>query len=196
MLFDMEKSKTNLIIKIALVIFMTIGQPFLVVGRFYMEPYKTAISRIGKYHYINIHKWITYHYGKANRCEFCNSSDSNRRFHYALIKGKEYERNRDNYIMLCPSCHKKYDDNEDVNRRISEKLKGNKNCLGKTVPQERRDRIRKTLSIPIIQKTKTGTFVKYWDSSKQACTTLGIGNITDVLKGKRKTSAGYKWEYA
>lgn len=60
--------------------------------------------------YETLHGWIVRRYGKANMCENVHCKFVNpRRYEYALIKGKEYKKIRDNYMMLCPSCHRKYD---------------------------------------------------------------------------------------
>ena len=70
--------------------------------------------------YGGIHSWLVRMFGKANKCEnlLCVYPRKNKggnivkmakRFEYALMVGKKYERKRENYIMLCPSCHRKYD---------------------------------------------------------------------------------------
>lgn len=66
--------------------------------------------------YSGIHFWLRRRYGRANLCEnrennILNFRCSNNSNHYdwALIKGKEYKRNRNNFMMLCHSCHLKYD---------------------------------------------------------------------------------------
>ena|SRR3990167_7141713 len=72
------------------------------------ELIKKELLTIQKYDWI--HHWLVYHYGKANKCENpgCNYPNP-KKFNWALIKGKDYEQNRDNFWMLCPSCHIKYD---------------------------------------------------------------------------------------
>lgn len=59
--------------------------------------------------YATKHQWVYYHFGKANRCENkeCNYKNP-KRYHWANISGK-YLRDRGDWIMLCPSCHKKMD---------------------------------------------------------------------------------------
>lgn len=65
---------------------------------------------------ISKHGWLINNYGSANKCEnreqnilgfkcTCKS----KKYHYALKKGKKYSHNRDNFLMLCVSCHKYYD---------------------------------------------------------------------------------------
>lgn len=60
------------------------------------------------------------------------------------------------------------------------------------------EKMSKTKSMPVLQFSKTGDFIKKWDSATQVERELGIKqtNITKCLKGKLKTSGGYKWGYA
>lgn len=52
-------------------------------------------------------------------------------------------------------------------------------------------------SIPILQFTKDGTFVREWPSACEAYRQLGIHpqHICGCLKGKRKSAGGYIWKY-
>ena len=52
-------------------------------------------------------------------------------------------------------------------------------------------------SIPILQFSKDGTFVKEWPSAKEAERQLGIPhqNICACLKGHYKSAGGYVWRY-
>lgn len=60
------------------------------------------------------------------------------------------------------------------------------------------ERMAKALSIPILQFSKTGEFIRRWESAKQAQRELGINhsNISECCKGKLKSAGGYKWGYA
>ena len=66
-----------------------------------------------KVSYNALHKWITKIYGKADKCQggfiglIC--SNKSKRFEWAKLKGKKYERKRENFIMLCRKCHSVYD---------------------------------------------------------------------------------------
>ena len=56
------------------------------------------------------HKWITAHYGKADRCEHpggCDTGDG--RFDWCLKKGKKYSHRRGSYIRFCRTHHRRYD---------------------------------------------------------------------------------------
>ena len=52
-------------------------------------------------------------------------------------------------------------------------------------------------SIPIIQFTKDGTFIKEWPSLNEAGRQLktSIGNINSCLQGYRKSAGGFAWRY-
>lgn len=65
-------------------------------------------------HYVAVHNYLKYHYGKAYECHNKNCKyDSGffRKFHWAKLKDKKYEKKRENFIMLCTSCHSEYDRN-------------------------------------------------------------------------------------
>lgn len=59
----------------------------------------------------------------------------------------------------------------------------------------RNERVTKSLSIPILQFSKTGEFIRKWESATEAERELGIVNIFKCLKGKRKSVGGYVWRY-
>lgn len=52
-------------------------------------------------------------------------------------------------------------------------------------------------SIPIIQFSKDGTFIKDWPSTNEAERRLGISqtSICKCLKGNRKFAGGFIWRY-
>jgi len=53
----------------------------------------------------SIHQWLYRHF-KKDRCETCGS---NKNLDWALKKLKKYEHKRENFHVLCRSCHLKYD---------------------------------------------------------------------------------------
>ena len=83
------------------------------------ENSQTAINRnireyelqgISEFKCKNIHDWIRENYGSANKCSNPDCKyNKPKRYEWALIHGKKYERNVENFIQLCPSCHRKYD---------------------------------------------------------------------------------------
>lgn len=56
-----------------------------------------------------VHKWLDVNYGKPFRCENKKCEHRSIWFDWALKTGKQYERNRDNFLRLCRSCHRRYD---------------------------------------------------------------------------------------
>jgi hypothetical protein len=65
---------------------------------------------------VAMHRWVDSVKGKANHCEICGSNNKSR-YHWANI-GHTYKRVLEDYISMCPSCHKKYD-NANKTRKIS-----------------------------------------------------------------------------
>lgn len=64
-------------------------------------------SGISYKEYISIHDWLKVHYGKPKYCEHCN--EDAKAYQWALRNGCKYERDINNFIRLCRSCHFKYD---------------------------------------------------------------------------------------
>src|SRR3990167_7209161 len=79
-----------------------------------MVPWNKGLCT-GKYKrkkwYAEIHMWLKYHYGKAWRCQNKNCSTLCNIFQWAKLRRVEYEKRRKNFIMLCQSCHQRYDRN-------------------------------------------------------------------------------------
>lgn len=48
-------------------------------------------------------------------------------------------------------------------------------------------------SIPIVQLTKDGEFIKQWDCTSEAARELGINNISTCCMGRQKSAGGFKW---
>lgn len=72
--------------------------------------------------YDAIHKWLKYHYGSPYRCENPLCQGVSKRYHWAKIEGKEYEHKRENFMMLCASCHHKYDLTDEGIKHMAESL--------------------------------------------------------------------------
>lgn len=76
--------------------------------------------------YFTLHSWLNKNYGKANKCENPNCKFKNpKRYEWSLIKGKGYQRQRENFFMLCCSCHRKYDIDDNWRKENSKAHKGN-----------------------------------------------------------------------
>jgi len=55
-----------------------------------------------------IHAYLRKHFPKTGICDECGEAASPTE--YALIKGREYSRNREDYRELCKLCHNRYDE--------------------------------------------------------------------------------------
>lgn len=80
---------------------------------------------------------------------------------------------------------------KETRKKLSEKAKETLNGLDNLKLGSKKSQI------PIIQKTKDGDIVTEWESLQQAADELGIerSNISHCLRGRIKTSGGFKWEY-
>jgi hypothetical protein len=57
--------------------------------------------------YHAVHLWLTKHFIKSNACEICGTTNYSR-LEWANISGK-YKRERSDYKVLCPKCHRLLD---------------------------------------------------------------------------------------
>lgn len=101
-----------------------------------------------------IHRWLNKNFGKPYKCESKNCKNKSKVFDLALKKGKKYERKRENFLMLCRSCHKKYDITEETKTKIMVNLAKNK---GIKMSDEQKEKIRKSM---LGNKNKLGKFKK------------------------------------
>lgn len=58
--------------------------------------------------YMAAHNWIRRHYGAASQCENPDCQHKTTRYEWANKSGK-YLRRRSDWVMLCRSCHRRYD---------------------------------------------------------------------------------------
>ena len=93
---------------------------------------------------------------------------------------------REDYRKLMSSVHKGKVVSEETKNKMS------KAKIGKHMGAENHN------SRAIIQYTKDGVFVAIFDSARTAQRETGVNNakICDCCKGRRKTSGGFRWEYA
>ena len=127
--------------------------------------------------YFQAHAWIIYHYGKASKCENENCTYENpKRYEWALIKGKKPEKSRDNYMQLCPSCHRKYDFTEEQREKMSKAKKG---------------KPAKNKRVVVLEG------LREFPSITQAAHEMGISitSISNNLSGLSKTTKVGKWSY-
>lgn len=73
--------------------------------------------------YYAVHKWLKKKFGKADFCEGESCSGISNNFQWALKRGCKYEKNRDSFLKLCVSCHRKYDFTPEKRKIISDFMK-------------------------------------------------------------------------
>ena len=145
-----------------------------------------------KYEYINIHKWLRLHHGKASKCENENCPQRpTKRYEWALLKGKDYKRDRNNFIQLCTSCHKKYDYTQETKNKISEASRRYQK------KHSNLKRIEGQSQKAVVQKNKKNEVINTFPSLTLASKQTGIliSSISMTLHNKSKTAGGYIWEY-
>jgi hypothetical protein len=139
-----------------------------------------------KYHYRIVHDWINKHYGKACKCESLNCKKISKTFEYCLKKGETHERNIDNYIQFCRSCHRLYDMTPELKSVITNRIAGKYNQNLKYGPLSVRKRV------VLIDENRI------FESGKDLADYLGSdkSSVYMVLSGRRKTLYGKKIKYA
>ena len=58
--------------------------------------------------YSALHEWVKRYKGTPKECTQCGLDDPNKTYHWANIS-HEYSRDLDDFIRMCASCHKYYD---------------------------------------------------------------------------------------
>lgn len=139
-----------------------------------------------KFNYRIIHTWINKHYGKADRCDNPNCPHKSNTYEYCLKNGKNHDRNIDNYIKLCRSCHRRYDMTTEKKQILTERVAGKYNF---------------NLSLGSIASKKPVILVeenKYFSSGKLLAEYLKCdkSSVYTVLSGRRKTIYGKHIIYA
>lgn len=101
-----------------------------------------------------------------------------------------YNRPSSELVFVTRSAHRK------IHRELCEKCGRTWGKIGGKVGGKSPLKIEKQ-SIPILQFTKDGTFIKEWPSAKEAGRQLVIsqGNICSCLKGRLKSTGGFVWKY-
>ena len=75
----------------------------------YGEGEKHPLWKGEKAGYLSKHSWMSRKFGKPDTCKLCKKSGlKGRQIHWANKSGK-YFRDISDWIRLCASCHKKYD---------------------------------------------------------------------------------------
>jgi hypothetical protein len=79
---------------------------------------KDLIVNGKKIHYDRLHGNLRLKFGNATHCQFCDGEKA-KRFEWALMSGKLYSMNIEDYLQLCPSCHRKYDITDAIKLKMS-----------------------------------------------------------------------------
>lgn len=111
--------------------------------------------------------------------------------HKQLIEnGLYFNRSASELIFVTRSMHWK------LHREIYEKYGKKYGKIGGKIGGGS-EAAKEKLSIPIIQLTKSGEFIKEWPSATEAGRQLGIirTSICNCLKGYSKSAGGYIWKY-
>ena len=140
--------------------------------------------KVSDNHYKNCHAYINRKYGKALKCENVSCNYKNpKRFEWALLKGRNYSKNIEDYIQLCPSCHSYYDFISSLtrNRQFRTSIMGANNSKSK----------------PILQYTLEGDLVKRWESVSMCARELKVcrSNVFANLRGKTKYVRSFVFKY-
>jgi len=153
------------------------------------------LDNINEYNYI--HLWVRRNYGPAKRCSICATKKA-KRYEWALKKGCSYDRNIDNFIELCPSCHRKYDIKQEVIDKIINTFRANpNNHWGKYLPKLKGATGKKhPASKPIFSIDSSGNINNY-ESLTDANEKMGykISTLSACLRGVLKTAYKLKWKY-
>lgn len=135
-----------------------------------------------KQYYRIVHDWLHKHYGKPSFCSNINCDNKGKRYEYALIHGKKYERNINNYIQLCSKCHRNYDLTDDKKKKMAKRIAGKFNENLKFGPMA---------SMKKVILVDEG---RLFNSQKELAEYLGCdaSSIAGVLSGRRKSIYGHK----
>lgn len=141
-----------------------------------------TVSEYGRIHY-----WLRQNYGKPTKCEATDCNGVSKAVQWALVRGKKYEKVRENFIQLCRSCHTRYDLTEGGKKRISNARKG----------VSYNDSQLASRSIPVLQCSLDGTVLRRFDSIKEATKVTGVRGtqIVDCARGRWHTGKGFVWKY-
>jgi hypothetical protein len=128
--------------------------------------------------YVSTHQWLNRHY-KKTKCDFCDIT--HKRLQWAVKKGCQIEKDRNNFIVLCSSCHQKYDYTEERRNKMSMVKKGKK--------------IMKRWK-PVSSIDREGNVEKY-QSVFIASESTGIlkTSIVNCLSGRSNSAGKRKWVY-
>lgn len=78
---------------------------------------------------------------------------------------------------------------------LSKAMTGNKNCLGRVLSEETKEKISQANGIELYQLTLDGEIIRKWDSATKASLSLNINqaNISSCANGNRNHAGGFRW---
>ena len=105
-----------------------------------------------------------------------------------------YKRPAPELIFVTRSMHSK------IHREMHEKCGKAGGKIGGKIgggSEAAKKAVKEKCSIPILQFSKDGTFIKEWSSLNEAYRQLGIppSNVCHCLKGRLKSAGGFVWKY-
>jgi len=142
-----------------------------------MSKYLKTIQGIPRKRYDQIHHWLRKTYGKAYKCEEPTCMGKSITYQWALNKSYDYAFNRENFTMLCKSCHAKSDVTDETRRKLS-----NPNKMG--------------AHKPVIGTNDSGGVMYVFKSSYAASKAFKVvptGVSNNICRGTK--TKGFKFEY-
>lgn len=137
--------------------------------------------KVGSSQYRTIHNWLIRHFGKASCCEGSNCSGKSNKYDWALKKGFSYDKNREHFLQLCVSCHKKYD----MTERAME------------IGRDNLNKGRYSKNKPVVKLDEVGNELEKYESVSAAAREMGCGHtaIIFAIQGRLERVKGFKWKY-
>lgn len=156
--------------------------------------------------YYAIHYWLKHHFGSADKCENYDCPGKSKVFEWAKKRDKRYTRDRDSFMKLCSSCHRKYDTTEETRnkmrkistgKKISEETKKRMSdaMKGITISPKNKAIVSERQRKPVAQLDDQGNTIKEWYSLRDASRYFkcDINTIKYAIKRGIK-SRGFYWK--
>ena len=143
---------------------------------------EVGLSKNGESKYFKVHRLVAFAFVENPNTEYFNQ-----------VNHKDEDKTNNAYTNL-EWCDCKYNINYGTGH---ERAVANIDYKQKILNTDW-DKMREKMYKPVIQKEKSGVVVKTYQSAKHAGAELGINqwNIGLCCRGKQKTVAGFKWEFA
>lgn len=128
-------------------------------------------------HYNNIHQWLRNNHGKAYKCDNIDCMSSSQNYEWAKLKGKEYEKDVNNFHMLCKSCHTIYDFTDDTRNKMMNRIPWNKGKSGYLSKESKRK-----MGLSIARKCIDLSTGKIYETLRDACNDTNLSYSTTHKK--------------